>query len=353
MSSPKELAKTLFEIGYIVVEGTDFSRADAEKVVHDARELRKPISSFREISSTRRLVCGGTSFVGMPTIFHHPKIRRHHNKVFIQNWPILREYTKLKEVDVGRKLKVVCRGDRMQVRPAGECAGRESAHRDAPVVGRDAVTCLGSFQNLNHKSIALRLVPGTHLRGASGGFKKLSKEEAAEYKARMISVDVPPGCFVIWDASVVHEVNPVKEKYTSVKVFTGFMITPYADSGIFPTGSKIPLSFDEIRQRMLDNAPMMLASGQECVALPKSYINFPKQMPRYTEVFLPTLVDGAMPPVSDMKMHIDKTRAFRSLKEMGQPLFAPYHPVELSSMVPQYEPQVFDYDTNEVVTLTR
>ena len=355
MQSPKLLAKTLYEVGYIVVDGTGFTRADAEQVIRDAREFRKPIEGFHEVTSTRRLVCGGTSFVGIPTIFHHTKIRRHHNKLAIKHWPLFKEYVKLKEDDIGRPLKIVFRADRMQVRPPKQSAAAESAHRDSPAFGRDDVTCLGCFQNLNHEPIALRLVPGTHLRGVilKGGFKKLSKEEAEHYKSQMISVNVPPGHIVLWDSSIVHEVNPVKVKYTSVKIFTGIMLTPYGDSGIFPTRSKTPLTIDEIRQRMLDNAPMMLASGQECVVLPKSYINFPKQMPRYTDVFLPTLVDGAMPPTSEMKMHLDATRTMRSLKAMRQPLFEPYHPVELNSMVPQLEPKVFDYDTQEIVTLTR
>jgi len=376
-----ELASLLFTRGWIVVRSyEDIRRADIEAAVMGFPEFADH-PSFSEVDSTRRYVCGSTSFCGSPSFFHHEVFRKQSDMTFLKHYEIFMEYARLLEID-DVQIKIARWLDRTMIRPPGVSPAGESWHQDSPALERNGEMWTGGWTNFDNDDQHFAAVSGTHVNGSKegiGGFKAIEKSQHAHFEACLKEqagmagynkrgyIIVPPGHTIIFNSSLVHKVNPTKKKTTSVKTFFDVRYTPFNDSGIFPTkppddNIRVPVSFGVIEDAMLANASMYLPSGQMSVMYPANYLVCKeKQLHLYEAFERDRLVPGAMKRLRDDDGNIehkshkyhDHTRSMRSLQEQGLPLHTPFHPVEFERCVPSFEPNVLNWETGEVFKCKR
>jgi len=374
--NPLELAQKLLRDGYVVVPGVNGTsmREIIEDVMLRAPEVKQRVR-LCDVNATKRFVCGGTSFVGLPTVFHAAETRRWHHETAAMLMPMFQELAELSEIPEVKLARILF--DRIQIRPAGESPSAESFHRDLPGMeeedGVDEI-CIGGFQNCDTANQKLCGIKGSHLTDPppGTGFAKIDKAGQKHY-AQMLAAQanqsdtdskgkiiVPPGHLILFvnamrikgkRGGLVHAVNPTKVPYTSVKIFFGARLTTAETTGMVGE-DKERLSFELLEQRMRDNDVIPLGSGQTPAFYPGMYHVFPdKLLPIAKRVVDEMLVPGAMRyPFEQANSRHDYTRSTKSLKDMGVPLHPAYRPDEFACMRPQRDVQIYNFKTGEVDT---
>lgn len=374
----EELAAKLYKDGYFVVDGVSPNlKADLEKEFLKMPEFKKHFR-FEDLSETDRYGCGGTSFLGNPSVFHNMTSQRFRTKSARYLMPILARFVPL----LGDpRLKLARYLDRIQVRPRGEAPSAEAWHRDSPPAYAKGEFWTGGFQNCDDRPTKFSMIKGTHLFNESGGFKPISQFEHDDLNRKLLAqanqedtdtdgnIIVPPNHIIIFISTVAHQVYGTKDDGTKVKHFLGFRVTPYNSSGVYrdsekklnAKGKPIPfksvlekktqMTIQEVQQQMINNEAMTLPSGQIPPMYPALYLVNLNNLPKFERLQRDVLVENCMRlPLRDAegkilhKSAIEGHRSMKSLAEMGFPLI-PYPKVELDMVIPQKDVEIFNYDT--------
>lgn len=116
--------------------------------------------------------------------------------------------------------------DRILIRHPSKRLGSETFHRDEAVTGIAGDHILGGWVNLNDIPEAFSCVRGTHTGSSgTGGFSKISKEDAKKFKTRAEDVMVPPGSCILFYEQIVHEVKSTRVSFVRVRQFMGWRLT--------------------------------------------------------------------------------------------------------------------------------
>ena len=357
-------AAQLLKDGYVILPSAypGDLRRDLEAEFMRMPEFRQH-PSFSSLSKTVRYGCGATSFLGSPSVFHNAASRQHRMETHKRFLPLFASMVGL----LGRPdllLNVLI--DRIQVRPPGESPQKESWHRDVMPSSRSGEFCIGGWENCDEADQKLCGLKGTHTLDAAEivrtGFASIPKSDHAKYDAMLLAqanqhdtdkegkIVIPPKHFILFFANMVHAVNSQRLKYTSVKQFLGFRLSPFQDSGIVRPDKSGLFSFQELEERMVANAVLVLSSGQVPPVYPANYlVCVEKQLPIFERFQTDMLVDGAMkiPLRNDRgdiqhKSHKDETRSMKSLVDLGLPLHPPYAREELELIRPRALTLAFD-----------
>ena len=126
--------------------------------------------------------------------------------------------------------------DRLKLRPVGTHLKSRSLHRDKSTASEHRRVFQG-WMNLDYHAQFFSFLPGTHQTGNQNdgrtGFA-LEKDNdsvdiATTHKEKLC---IPPGHFVIFDQTVIHEVQGVSiTKYHSMRVHVGFCLCTHPDYG--------------------------------------------------------------------------------------------------------------------------
>lgn len=193
-------------------------------------------------------VMGGFKAFGNPSSFHNKLVRWLRQYAMAAAIPLLRELAK---ADPDLKLEQLV--DRMMIRPSGVNVAAESVHRDGPKEGNsNSRVTLGGWINLNHdRSQYFRCVPGTHGHETATGFQKMSKEDAGKYASKLVDIEVPPGCLVLFHENIVHAVRGGKSTTPELRLFMGWRLTT-EDTPLIP----------DIKTRLTQFQAVPMKSGQ-------------------------------------------------------------------------------------------
>ena len=106
--------------------------------------------------------------------------------------------------------------------------GFEGSHRDETPGAPPNSIVLGGWYNMGPEETYFTYVPGTHKgQSGGGGFVKLSKEDHAQYKDKMVTIVVPVGFLLLFNEKLVHMVAAKKPKGgMNMKLFMGFVVGP-------------------------------------------------------------------------------------------------------------------------------
>jgi hypothetical protein len=348
-------AAQLLKDGYLILPSAypGDLRGDLEKEFMRMPEF-KHHPPFASLTKTVRYGCGATSFLGCPSVFHNQASRLHRIETHKRFLPLFSSLVEL----LGRPdllLNILI--DRIQVRPPGETPQKESWHRDVMPSARQGEFCIGGWENCDEVDQKFCGLKGTHTLDAAEihktGFASIPKADHPKYDAMLLAqanhhdtdkdgkIVIPPKHFILFFANMVHAVNSQKLKHTSVKQFLGFRLSPFYDSGIVRPDKSGLFSFQELEQQMLDNAVLVLSSGQVPPMYPANYLVVQKQLSIFETFQTEMLVQDAMKiPLRNLQGQIqhkarkDETRSMKSLTDLGLPLHPPYSKHEMDLIRP-------------------
>ena len=370
-----EIALQLFTSGFVVLPSAYVPKAgslrkDWENAFTSFPEF-KHHPAFAELDKTNLYVCGASAFAGNASVTHCAVSREHREAITAQLLPVFQEFVKL----TGREdLKMAHIPDRVQVRGPKRPTSKDAWHRDFPAQlrfkkknkkNKAAQNCfsdeiwVGGWENCDDVDQHFQALEGSHNLYAEGsGFSKIGKAEHEALDARLLAqanrpgfnskglIVIPPRHFVLSFANLVHAVNPASFDKTSVKAFLGaYRFTARDDSGLVHPSKERLLTHEEQVERMDANDVQIMSSGQYPAAYPANYLVCrDAQLPIFEAYAEKMLVPGAMKlPLRDEagnllhKAHLDETRSFKSLKELGAPLFPAYKPHEYALLRPSAE----------------
>lgn len=216
---PRGLEQDGFEVFRLFspeqVKENDSSFVDA---IREAPEFRA--DRDRSHPQADKYVGGGFAALGNPSSFHHPGI------VWLRQYIYERVLGRLQSVLGGRKS--ACIIDRCLWRIPGESVTAEAFHRDTSLFTDDDDSIFGGWLSLAGVQ-SFRCVPGSH-RTREGdlpreGFGVLSAGQKAHYRERTVTVDVPPGCVLVFYQNIVHTVSGGKAKEHVRRLFHGVQLT--------------------------------------------------------------------------------------------------------------------------------
>lgn len=199
------------------------------KEIREAFHVEQYLSGQKEyIQATPEtvFVMGGFGAFGNPSSFHHPEIRTLRQSIYETTKPMFQQHY------AGHYLE--CLVDRFCIRRPGTSVSAESWHRDISNVrlgekrGREDDVIYGGWVNLDDANTQyFSCVPYTHTADSldQGGFSRLSKEDAANYKARSQKIVIPPNHLIIFNEKTVHQVLPVKQEKNSYRLFMKYRIS--------------------------------------------------------------------------------------------------------------------------------
>ena len=400
--SAEELAQKLFEDGYFVVDGVfPTLRTELEQTFQGFQEFveHPKFDELNDKDVALRYICGGTSFLSSPSIFHNITSQKFRARTAAYLMPVLARFVaKLGNPDY----KLARYLDRIQVRPKGVSATAEHWHRDAPPETHKGEFWTGGFQNCDPINMKFSCIKKSHkLDSESKGFEAVAKGEIKKLNARLAAqagqedtdedgnIVVPPGHVIVFISTIIHQVYSKPAVETSVKHFLGFRITPYDTSGVYKTvkeaGEELPcagkkkkrtkkmitkaieIPFDELEKQMRDNAVMVLPSGQPPPMYPGLYLcNQENLQRRYLPFVRKMLVngegsmryrlfgpDGKMLRNADGKLahqggQFTDTRSMKSLKEILGHAVYPYNKTEIDMVRPQKDVRIWNFDEKKV-----
>lgn len=312
------IAKSLQENGFAVVD-MDLAanyRANIRSFI-DLEILRFP--EFK--CDAAREPLGGFAAFGNPASFHNPTVRRLRMESYEKIAPVL---DMLKPTEEYKKEAII---DRLMVRPKGASPSAESWHRDESECALHDDIVLGGWWNFDDASSYLSCVQSSH-KGMHGnkGFTRVSKEQAEKFSAENIHVEVPPGCVLLFNEQLAHEVLAKKLPYKSYRLFLGWRVTK----------SVTPLDIDLV-QKLEQQAAMKIKSGQESPMWAKlHWTNWVEKLSKFSEQFLPqctqkmTVKSGK----NQGKTYDIVHRHMSSLQSYNLPKYPKYLPQEINILIP-------------------
>jgi len=269
-------------------------------------------------------VDGGFGAFGNPASFHNPTTRRIRQLVHTRALELFRDlYLPIEQLV-----------DRFSVRPVGSSTSKESWHRDQSP-GSDIV--LGGWVNLDLEGGTqyLSCVPGTHGSiGTRHGFRPLTPEEKTEAESNKVKVTIPPGHWVVFHQNLVHEVNPAKAKYDSMRQYVGYRI---GGAGLqplfeqFKPNKEFGTDFDLKRDVFEKQGVPPLPSGQypPMFSLMTQSCRKPRLLQWSASTFKPACLETRFSQASQAD-EVCVRRFAKSLADLGLPLYPPYTAAELA-----------------------
>ena len=163
---------------------------------------------------------GGFGAMGHPSSYHNIPARDRRNRYHVKGVQFFSSYIKLLDEPASWNLEQL--PDRTSIRYPGTKTGAEQWHRDSsPAEG----IVFGGWVNYDDKNQYFSCVIGTHGKAGPKGFAKLSKEESDAMGVRKTRITVPPECAIIFDQTIVHEIDPVKCYALSVRQYVGWRVS--------------------------------------------------------------------------------------------------------------------------------
>ena len=260
----------------------------------------------------QRYGLGGTSFLGAASVFHNRLVRKLRDQVMhtlIER--LFRAYVRDILRDTTHEYKLQQLVDRIMIRPTGDKADAESWHRDtAP--GMNADKTFGGWINLDTESQYFGCVPGTHKkhlhtsepyerRSGDKGFGPIKKDHHHLYAAAKQIIEIPPGCILVFQEDVVHEVMAIELKYTTVRQFFGWRLTKQSNVTLKSDAIGRSLTNAEFITMMHEQAVIPLKSGQNPEMYPRNFntYNINKVGARWKKFKRENMVPNVMPPESE------------------------------------------------------
>lgn len=310
------------------------TREAFKKHIRESPEFRDPNPD----DPTWKPQLGGFAAMANPSSFHHPFVRK------------LREMLTavILDSDVlpmhGRALEKPF--DRLMYRIVGETPSAESMHRDEAATAEDGDTIFGGWVNLDDSPQYFSCAPQTHkeVGNKNRGFAKIkSKEEQAFYRPQFRRVEIPPGCILVFYERLVHEVLAVKATEKTMRMMLGWRVTN-SSQPLF--GSRVTTDW------INDQAVPRIKSGQNPPVWPSAYSNFPRNYQTLTDWSRRTYVDeclythtvGGSGAAANTRWIRVKANML-SLREYGLPMHPPYDMHEVQLLMPQYEWQLYTFDS--------
>lgn len=266
---------------------------------------------------------------GISSTFHNPAVRKLravvYNRVIAALFGPL---CKLAQAANGIEYLVEQLIDRLCVRT--KLQSTESWHYDeSPLESKSKDDQIfGGWLNLGDRQSTLSYAPGTHrdVREGPGGFVPVA--DKAKYDAQRVGLVVEPGSIVVFDQTIVHEVNRGSATQSAVdfRLFIGWRLTT----------SSTPLSPD-LWEQLEAQGCITLPSGQ---AVPMHaalhWTNWRPKLIAFSNLFrlecktIRTVKSGA----HKGEHHCVVFRFMPSLKKMGLPMFPPYTAAEKAMHAP-------------------
>lgn len=168
-------------------------------------------------------VLGAFGALGNPASFHAPIVRE--LRMFAHKTASdFFEY-----LHAGLKLEQLF--DRVSVRRKDTKISAETWHRDqSPLRDPSKETVYGGWVNLDlNESQHFSCVPGTHADPNDGmGFYKIPAQCESKYRPKAKTFVIPPGHWIVFNQNIVHEIRANGcQKYTSLRLYLGWRITPF------------------------------------------------------------------------------------------------------------------------------
>lgn len=356
--SPEAYAAFLEEHGYVVISVPWF--AGKQNACRMRKEFEQEVIAFPEFTvrpnfdqvakypgnatkyddtlAYRRYGLGGTSFLGAASVFHNMFVRRMREKVMHTVIECLfQAYVRDILMDTRQEYNIQQFVDRVMIRPKFDSASPEGWHRDeAPGMAKDDKT-YGGWINLDTEDQFLSCAPSTHKRHlhidrpyvrGENGFSKIDKKDHPVYKGASTRIRVPPGCILVFQEDLVHEVMSMELTYTSVRQFFGWRLTKETTIDLKPNNKPRKLNPDEFRELFHDQAVIPIKSGQMPEMYPTSFNDLYKkiQLPRWHKFKHENMVPNVMPPESEK----GKNNYMKSLRQL-------HHEGSITMMHPDYD----------------
>lgn len=197
-----------------------------------------------------QLVGGGFAALGNPSSFHLPSVRHYRDISHDLMEMVLQEYVQLPDftathpefadINLG-DVNVSQVMDRILVRCRGQAPTADSWHRDNSPAANDgtrrprdeqAFLVFGGWLNPaveSHGAQKFTCKPGSHAhvdKTTALGFDKITDEGVLrELNANPTTVDVPPGCILLFHSNILHNVYSVEARADMFRIFLGMYIS--------------------------------------------------------------------------------------------------------------------------------
>ena len=262
--------------GYLVspVIVPEALRASAREAIDTAPELAKFVKR-REGGCTS----SGFGAIGVASAFHNEPARaiRGATDDFIQTLSFP-GYSSLEAV-----------ADRQGGQLTSKTRGGESFHRDDTPGAGDSLV-LGGFVNLSEGPQYFSCVPGNIGDRANAGFAKIKNPK--DLRPLRVRVTIPPGCALLFNELLAHEVKSGKVKTTAYRQYVGAILSKrvYA-TPLLQRRDKNPFNIDDFCD---DQSVPTIKSGQtEHFVVPKLWnVNWKNLVAAHQKLLIPELSVG-------------------------------------------------------------
>ena len=342
--SGKTLAHKLARFGVAVLPMSK----SPEKVMRAFEEAVKTFPEYKDTSGD--LVLGGFAAEANAGSFHNEFVRKVRARALKAALPIFSALVNTFEERGKWNLEQLF--DRMMKRPKGQTPSAESWHVDAAPAACKGDKIFGGWFNATDKDSYFSCHLGSHKHTAAGhtGFsvfpKKVTRgnKTEEEYQSALQRMDetrrvlnasrsivvIPPGCLLIFNERLIHEVFAKKVPYDILRVFIGWRLTKSDESLL---GNSV------LRKLVADMAVMPLKSGQ----IPPMYaalhwVNWPDKLLAFSEKMHPRCVGERTVATGKRKGQTLQVvhRHMRSLKEYGWgDTYPPYTENEIELHLPR------------------
>ena len=332
-------------------------------------------ASFAElhVDNPVRYGLGGTSFIGSPSVFHTPFVRKIREEAMRTLVPrLFAPLVRLLEAEGGgKRLYFHQLVDRLMARPKKAAPQEEGWHRDVAPGSTDADHTFGGWINLDTEDQIFAAVKGSHREGRGGklGFGTIPAAEKPRWKAAMSQqlgsrncneegmIIVPPGCFMVFYENLVHTVYGKEAAATKVRQFLGWRVTedPASTGMVHPDNR--PYAREEVVALLRAQAVVPLKSGQVPPMYPGAYCSFMKaKMSVWRDFERDNLVPNSMAyPEAQRrsntpKQNYDYTRAMRPLRDIvpADKMHPAYAKREIDLIFPGREFEVKNAETGRL-----
>eukprot|EP00854_Cymbomonas_tetramitiformis_P009909 gene9909-11735_t len=210
-------AQQLATEGYAVIRL--FERAQGEAMYEAFKRSLRELPEYKACRGWRYCKTGFGA-LGVASSFHNRFVREMRLRAHARVAPIMAEVDKVDYMRAHVKQLL----DRMLVRTEDQVPTAESWHQDVSIY-KDGDTVYGGWLASTDQTASL--IPGTqHTHAPAAGFAKISPIALQGILPRARTVEIPRGCLLIMNQSVVHEV--VARRITSdpmCRLFTGWRLT--------------------------------------------------------------------------------------------------------------------------------
>lgn len=233
------------------------------------------------------------------------------------------ERVNIKDRIGGRKgeRKVEMLFDRMCIRKEGCSISAEQWHIDNGETSPD-IDIFGGWVNLDIRSQFFSCVKGSHLDSSRDriGFTGFTAEEKENFTSTRTRVEIPPGHWIAFYQYLIHEIVSTKIKYESIRMYTGFRLSPAITEDSYYGNRELEEIFNK------QSVPK-LPGGDKAPMYAQNHIRFHRQNAvRFSEQFK----EECLEPNGLV------SRYMTSLEEYGFPLYEEYEEKEKTIYRPHF-----------------